>query len=403
MAKAEPIQLPVSALRLGLTIKLPLSWADHPFLRNRIEIKEPAQIEMIRGLNVPYVILLDGQELLEADNQEAPLEVPEEIEPQLQEPDVRKETRKAIRLSQKRFIECVNNSRSLFSKITSDPEGAYRLAATLVEDMLVHLLEVETPYLALVSLGEQDGSVTQHGISVAVLSLMIAKALDLPKKDMRDMALGALLHDIGKLKVPDIIRRKRTGLTPTETRFMQQHPNFGYEMLSRSGLFPPEVLQVVKHHHEYIDGSGFPDGLKGKKIPIITQIVSLANDFDSQLSSQKLISPQLALGYLFKNHSDKHAETLISVLVKVLGIYPPGTLVRLSDGSVGKVMMTTKEVRQPQVWACEPNGANPALRLLSEEPVTVDQVIKAEELHEAALRVLQADSAINFYFSAMQG
>lgn len=76
------------------------------------------------------------------------------------------------------------------------------------------------------------------------------------------------------------------------------HPNFGYDMLNRSGLFPKEVLNIVLHHHEFIDGSGFPDGLSGAKIPIITQIVSLANDYDQQLSGQQASSPQVALGLL---------------------------------------------------------------------------------------------------------
>ncbi|QYJ87520.1 DUF3391 domain-containing protein [Shewanella mesophila] len=402
VAKEKPIQIPLSKLQIGLTVKLPLSWKNHPFLLNRIKIEEEAQIELIKSLGVPYVIVLSGNELIEEEESEEVSQA--QVEEVVADPvtEAKLQVRKSLRLSQKRFIDCLNDSRSMFSKIASDPEGAYREAATLVENLLEHMYEFKHPHLALVSAGESDNSVTQHGISVAVISLMIAKAMEMSKSDMRDIALGCLFHDIGKLRVPESIRRKNTPLTPSEANFLKMHPNFGNDMLSKTGLFNKAVLNIVLHHHEFIDGSGFPDGLTEKKIPISTQLVSLANDYDDQLWSDVSRSPQVALGYLFKNHAGKHSETLISVLVKLLGIYPPGTLVQLSDGCVGKVMMTTSSVKQPQVWACNSDGGEPGLRFLMQEEVFVESVLKIEELKEGALKVLQVDNGISFYFSGMQ-
>lgn len=400
MAKAPQRKLLLSEIQLGMRVKLPLSWTNHPFLFNRVDISSAAQIEMIRGLGVPYVFLLSelnrGSETVREDK-----DVEDEIEVS-PERDLKADTRKAIRLSQKRFLENVNNCRSVLGKIVSDPEGAYRLSAALVEDLLSHLQEVEKPFLTLVGMDDNDVSVSQHGVSVAVLAMMMGHALDLSPRELRDIALGSLLHDIGKLKVPDVIRRKRSALTTHESNYLQMHPNFAYDMLNRSGLFPKEVLHIVLHHHEFIDGSGFPDGLTDHKTPIITQIVSLANDYDQQLSGQQISSPQVALGYLFKNRATKHAESLIAILVKILGIYPPGTIVKLSDGCIAKVMMTSKEVSQPQVWACKEDGSEPSLRFLSDEGVTVQKVIKAEELSEGAIRTLQVDKGVSFYFSSLQ-
>lgn len=401
VAKAEPIQIPLSKLQIGLTVKLPLSWKNHPFLLNRIKIEEDAQIELIKSLGVPYVIVLSGDELLEEEDSEEISQV--KVDEVVVDPvaEAKQQARKSLRLSQKRFIDSLNESRSMFGKIGSDPEGAYREAATLVENLLDHMHEFKHPHLALVSAGESDNSVTQHGISVAVIALMIAKAMEMPKSDMRDIALGCLFHDIGKLRVPESIRRKNTPLTTSEVNFLKMHPNFGNDMLSKTGLFNKAVLNIVLHHHEFIDGSGFPDGLTEKKIPIGTQLVSLANDYDDQLWTDVSRSPQVALGYLFKNHAGKHSETLIAVLVKLLGIYPPGTLVKLSDGCVGKVMMTTSSVKQPQVWACNIDGGEPSLRFLIQEEVFVESVLKVEELQENALKVLQVDKGISFYFSGM--
>ncbi len=208
MARVEQVHLPLAKLQIGLTIKLPLSWKNHPFLFNRVQIKEEVQIELIKSLGVPYVILLSGHELL-PEEEESSNESEEEVEQQTPEVDIKMEVRKSLRLSQQRFIKSVNDTRTAFSKTGSDPEGAYRSSAAIVEEMLEHMSEVELPELALVSAGESDSSITQHGISVAVVALMIAKTMNLNMSDMRDIALGCLYHDIGKLKVPDTIRRKR--------------------------------------------------------------------------------------------------------------------------------------------------------------------------------------------------
>jgi putative nucleotidyltransferase with HDIG domain len=382
---------------IGLTVKLPLSWTNHPFFRSKVKLEQQVQIEMIKGLDVSFVYVIDGHDLLPKTDEPVEIEQPEEVV--LEEIDYRPLAKKSMRVSQQRFVKSVNDSRTVFGKIVSDPEGAYREAATLVEDLVEHLYETETPQLTLVGSGEVDVSVTQHGLSVAVLAMMIAYTLSLPKKDIRDIALGSLFHDIGKLKVPESIRRKkRADLTAHEINFLKIHPNVGYDMLNRTGLFPQAMLDIVLHHHEFIDGSGFPDHLTEAKILLNTQIVSLANDYETLLFQHR--TPQIALGILFKTHSGKHAENLIAVLVKILGIYPPGTIVHLTDDSVAKVMMTTADVKQPHVWSCNVSGGESSLRFLINEDVQVHDVIKLEALTDGAVKTLQAYRPISFYFNS---
>jgi HD-GYP domain-containing protein (c-di-GMP phosphodiesterase class II) len=403
VAKAELIQLPASQMVIGLTVKLPLGWTQHPFFINRIKLTSQAQIELIRGLELTFVYVLAGHELLPEviedveDIQAAPIQVKAKPKKVL---DSKAAVIKAMRVGQQRFLSNINESRSVFAQFAIEPDKAYREAATMVEGFVDHLHETDTPYLALVGSGEMDVSVTQHGISVAVLSLMIGHTLELPKSDLRDLALGSLFHDFGKLKVPDNIRRKRGELTEPEQNYLKMHPNLGFDLLNACNLYPKSVLNIVLHHHEYIDGSGYPDHLTEKDIPLLTQIVALANDYEGLLE-QFTFSPQLALGTLFKSHAKKHAQKLIEALVKVLGIYPPGTLVSLSDGSIGKVMMTTREVKQPHVWSCNLGGGEANLRFLLEENVTVSSVLRLDELSEGALKTLKADSPISFYFSAL--
>ncbi|WP_442800740.1 HD-GYP domain-containing protein [Shewanella sp. AS16] len=392
------IRLPLSQLEVGLTVKLPLSWREHPFMLNKIKIKDDAQIALIRGLDIPYVYLVEGEPTADVAIQ-VPQSEPEPPEAEAVRDPVA-ETRKAIHASQKQFFQGVSDTRSLYSKLNSDPEGAYRLSATLVEDLMTHLHGSDTPQLALVKVAPNEVNITQHGVSVAVIAMMMGHSLGLAPRELRDIALGCLFHDIGKFKVPDAIRRKRGALNEHETKFMRMHPNFGHEMLERSGLFPAEMLHIVLHHHEYLDGSGYPHRLKGKQIPLLTQIVSLANDYEHQFGNEQVDSPQLALGYLFKHHGAKHSPELLSTLVKVLGIYPPGTLVSLTDGSIAKVVMTTGEAKQPHVLACQPGSGQLALRFLIEEEVHIAQILKREAVSDTLAGRLQLDMGISYYFCA---
>ncbi|MFQ6370613.1 HD-GYP domain-containing protein [Shewanella sp. YIC-542] len=395
MEKTEEIRLSLSQLQKGITVKLPLSWTDHPFLFNKIEIISDAQINMIRQLGVPYVILLSGtlENAAEPLVAESNVSQPAEILPALD-----KLARKHLRQSQSQFINALNGIRGGFGKVVSDPEGASREISVLVETMLTQLLDADTAHLALVISGESRPTATQHGVSVAVLSMMMGKALQLPKPALRTLATGALLHDIGKLRIPPAIRNKRGALTTPEKNFIAMHPTYGHELLKRGGMFSDEVLDIVWHHHEFMDGSGYPDGLDSGKLPLTTQIVALVNDYDNLLWRDEMVSPQVALGYLFKNRVKQHSDTLIQALVKILGVYPPGTLVQLTDDSLAKVVVTTNNVMQPLVWCCQRDGKKGCYRILSEEETSIARALKVEELSENAKKTLRLDAGISFYF-----
>lgn len=282
---SKVVKLPLSRLIVGLTIKLPLSWTNHPFIFNQFEIETESQIELIKSLNIAYVYLISGEELI-TSIAEKPVAAAVEKSAEDYAKERISSLRKSLRVSQQRFQKCGLECRTAFSKISAEPEGAYRAAATLVEVLMDHIKETPMPGLALVSSGE-DSSVTEHGVSVATLSMLLGHLLKCSNSELRDMAMGALFHDLGKRKVPDTIRRKKSNLSDHEVNFLKMHPKFGYDMMSKQNLFPDAVLDIVLHHHEWADGSGYPNGLKGSEIALTTQIVALANDFETLLKGGK--------------------------------------------------------------------------------------------------------------------
>ncbi|WP_168195193.1 HD-GYP domain-containing protein [Shewanella sp. SNU WT4] len=399
MAKEHLPQIPLNRLQVGLTVKLPLSWQDNPFWINRITLSSALQIEMIRGLGCQFVYLIAGEPLAEPDFTEDSnrdnhhLLVPHSHSQQFQ-------TRKAIRLSQQRFLHAVNDTRMTYSLLGHDPQGAIKLAEQLALEMIDHLQEHPTAKLALVDLGDSQISVTQHSSSVAVLALSIGRALNLPIDDLKCLALGSLFHDIGLLTLPDSLRASLFSLSDDERKLMKLHTRFSHELVDSPARFDERVCDIARHHHECIDGSGYPDGLQGNDIPLLTQIVALADEYDHQIGGDNMGSPQDALGHLSNHSAGKHANELMQTLESVLGQYPPGTLVRLSDGSIGKVLMTSANVETPAVWGCEIDGTDAGLKFLASANLRIEEVIKLESLTENAIKALKADAAISYYFTA---
>ena len=394
-------EIPVSDIKVGQTIKLPLSWTNHPFLRNKVFLKSEVEIEMIKGLGVPHVILLEDVSNNQApQTQQTDVSTVEESNEAPQVLDESKLLKKSLLSSQKRFSNSISDNKAVHSKVVTDPEGAYRLSSSTVESLLSHMLEVDKPYLTLVEGNDTAVSVSQHCVSVAVVSMLMARILKVDEDLIRDIALGSLLHDYGKFKIPDSILRKRGELTASERNFYNLHPNYGVKVLSGQEYVSKISLHIIGHHHEFIDGSGYPDGLKAKQIPLSTQIVSLVNEFDNLLSDDRFSTPQIALGHLFKNGAKRHSANLISALVKIMGIYPPGTLVKLSDGTVGKVMVTGEQVKKPNVLSCEPNGLNISLKVLSQDDIEIEKVITVNDISDDAKISLRAANPISFYFTA---
>ncbi|RYV03199.1 phosphohydrolase [Shewanella sp. OPT22] len=393
-------EIAVSELKVGQIIKLPLSWTNHPFLRNRVILKSEVEIEMIKGLGVPYVILLDDVNSAAENEQISEQQSTETTQDEPLPEDESKLLRKSLSVSQKRFYKSISDTKAVHSKIVTDPDGAYRLSASTVEALLADMLEVDKPYLTLVEGNDTSVSINQHCVSVAVVSMLMARLLKVDQDLIRDIALGSLLHDYGKFKVPDSILRKKDELTVSERNFYNLHPNYGVNVLKDQEYISKVALHIIGHHHEYLDGSGYPDKLKEKQIPLSTQIVSLVNQFDNLLSDVRFPTPQIALGHLFKNGAKKHSPNLISALVKIMGIYPPGTLVKLSDNSVGKVMITNEQVKKPSVLCCKVDGSDASLKTLSKEDIEIVKVITVDDLSSEAKTSIKATSPISFYFTA---
>jgi len=197
-------------------------------------------------------------------------------------------------------------------------------------------------------LKQHDEYSYQHSLSVAIWAVALGRQIGLHKRDLRSLAIGAMLMDVGKLLVdPDLLQANRA-LTEEETREMRHHVAHGVHLVKKSGIVNQDVLDMVAFHHERHDGSGYPRGLKGDQIPPFARIAGIVDTYDaitSQRSYAEARAPADAIKALYQER-DKHFQAeLVEALIQAIGIYPAGTIVELTSGEVGIVVAESRNRR----------------------------------------------------------
>ena len=221
-------------------------------------------------------------------------------------------------------------------------------AKQLVSELADQVLTNQHALVWLTFLKNRDEYTANHCVNVCILALSFGRCLGLNKQQLNQVGLGGLLHDLGKMKIPDKILNKPGKLAPEEFEIMKQHPELGFQLLKNEKALSMEVLDAVLHHHERKRSHGYPDQLAEEKIPLLTQIISIVDVYDAVTSNRCYhdgISPYEALNSIYKWADKDFNKELVESLIKCLGIYPIGSLVELSNGMIGVVISASKSAR----------------------------------------------------------
>ncbi len=189
----------------------------------------------------------------------------------------------------------------------------------------------------------RDAYTAEHCLRVAIFCVAFARFLGLPDDDLEIVGMCGLLHDLGKLKVPDEILNKPGALTPDEHRIMRQHTTLGYELLRADSSLDPIISDVTRHHHERMDGQGYPQQLAEWQISRFARLVSIVDAFDA-ITSDRCYRDGLptsdAIRILYQNRGQQFDASMVEAFIRMIGVYPPGSLVELSTGEVAIVVAT---------------------------------------------------------------
>ena len=226
--------------------------------------------------------------------------------------------------------------------------------------------------LSLLS-GTEDSYTQTHALNVSLLSGHIAKKLaegGMIKPDIIEKAIVAgLLFDIGKTAIPREILEKRDPLTAKELHVMRTHVNESVKMCREAGIVDRDILDGIATHHERFDGSGYFKGLVGSQIPIIGRILAVADTFDamtSQRAYKDAVSSKLSFNFIMSANETHFDPDICRVFISGMGVYPPGSIVELSNGRIGTVVaMTPGNLLQPKI-AVKENGESTIVDLAAE-------------------------------------
>lgn len=327
--------IPVSELRVGMYVILPLSWSEHDFLRSKFKLASAEQIDKIRAHGLREVAVdLERSDVAPGDKM-APQSVSEleyvshsdvvvdpkdQAPPPLWNPDtlVPPELREAIhdrRLPPEQKAQAVyHHTRDMMQRMLDAPGPAnIRAGKEAIRSVTDLILTDDQTARSLLRITAHDFYTYTHSVNVGITSLMLAKALfkNSDGHDLHELGAGFFLHDLGKVMVDPAIINKPARLDETEMRRMRIHPYQGYKLLRDADALSEECRVIVMEHHELMDGGGYPKRIKGDQIHIYGRICCIADVFDAltaERSYKKAMTPFDALTLMrdkMPNHFDR--------------------------------------------------------------------------------------------------
>lgn len=406
-------------LCVGMHVHLDLPWTEHPFTFSSFKIKSTDQIEALRSMGlgrVRYNPSKSDAKPLPASSEDsnqaaAPRSSDDSAFYRAKRARIERLTAQQCRVAQceREFLTSTRAVKDINKDVFAKPERARQGAETLVQAMADSMLTEADVAINLMKDSAAGEDVYFHSLNVALLSLMLAKELKAPVSAIRLLGLGVMFHDVGKNDIPDRITRKGDALTAAELSLLQKHCAYGVEIGRKLGL-PKEALVVIAQHHELIDGSGYPSGLKGNEFVMLARIASIANAYDNLCNPVRIsaaLTPHQALALMYAHQRDRFDPTALATFVRCLGIYPPGTIVALSNESLGMVVSvnSTKPLK-PMVLVYDslvPREQAVLVELESEPDVAIVRAIVPDQLPKPIYDYFSPRRRVAYYFDATSG
>ena len=247
-----------------------------------------------------------------------------------------------VRLNEQVKTRIKEDVTKLFDDIESDSNAS--LAQNISDTILNDVLKKDGVGLNLDELKVSDEYTFKHSVDVAAGSIILAKYLGLGADNIRDIGTAGVLHDIGKIMIPNEILNKNGKLTDKEFAVIKNHPVYGYQMLSKNQSIAEPIRRAVLYHHEKFCGGGYPSGLKGNEIPLYARVLSVIDVFDALVTERpyhKAYSVADTLEIMYTMYAQFDAE-VFQAFLKSLIVYPIGSVITLSNGVQAQVIKTNK-------------------------------------------------------------
>ncbi|WP_092760048.1 HD-GYP domain-containing protein [Rhodoferax sp. OV413] len=324
-------------------------WMEHPFWRNHFVLTDPQDIALILASSIQEVwidtskgkdLAADTPALAQTESLAA---VQQEVHAAEAVPSDTQPT--SLAAEYKRAAEiCVKSKRAIMTMLQEARMGKTvdtELASHMVQEISDSMLRNHEAMINLARLKTADDYTYMHSVAVCALMVALARRLELDEAQTRSMGLAGLLHDLGKAMMPMEVLNKPGKLTDAEFAIIQSHPAQGHKLLVEGQVLDPIVLDVVLHHHEKTDGTGYPQRQKDEEISLYAKMGAVCDVYDAITSNRpykKGWDPAESLKRMAEWTNGHLDAQVFQAFVKSLGIYPTGSLVRLTSGRIGVVV-----------------------------------------------------------------
>lgn len=382
-------------LRVGMHVhEVCGSWFAHSFWRSSFKVKDAAQLAELQA--IPQVVI-DTSKGPDVDAGGPPSTIMDDVEVgSTDAPDTSlgalddapaPETACSFQQEVVRASKLIAQSRQAMKSMFQDARLGKAVDAEtclpLVADIEASVARNPGAIVSLARLKTSDDYTFMHSVAVCALMVALGRQLGLSASDIREAGLAGLVHDLGKARMPLEVLNKPGALTPEEFTIMKSHPQAGHAMLVEGKGVGPIPLDVCLHHHEKVNGKGYPHGLKGDEISVFAKMGAVCDVYDAITSNRPYKagwdpaeSIQKMAQWAKEGHFD---ERIFQAFVKSIGIYPTGSLVKLKSGRLGVVVeQSSGSLLQPMVRVFYSTKAN--------EPITPELVDMAQSADQIVSR-----------------
>jgi len=222
-----------------------------------------------------------------------------------------------------------------------------------VEPILESMIRNSDAFMWLSKMRQHDACSYQHSVQNCALGIAFGRHMGLHKRELNILAMGLLLMDVGKIKLPKELLAKSTPLTSAETTVMRKHVAFTVEILRRTKGIDENIINIALTHHERYDGSGYPNGLIGVQTPAYGRMAAIIDCYDAMITTtpyREAIPEHKALQNIYNLRGKAFQQELVELFMQCMGVYPTGSLVELSSGAVGAILsQNTQQKLKPKV------------------------------------------------------
>jgi len=415
----QPVPIDPSQVVTGLYVWLDVRWDEHPFLSNRLMVKTAKDVAVIQSLDVsgrlycypdkstvpipafvPPAPVTDGQ--AEAVAAQAAAIAAELKQIEAVKKEKRQRQKDAAARADRAWENAARNTKEALLTLGRSPKAAGELIAALSKETASSIANGQEILLHLLG-DKKDQGPQFHALNVLTLCMLVGKKVGLTERELADLAMGALAHDAGKVQVPPQII-KNPHRKKHEEDFFRQHVLFSFQLASTSGAFTKEALAIIADHHEAVNGTGWPRGRRDSTRA--ARILAAVNRYDNLCTPEAVgvepLMPAEALARMFKVEGAQFDTALLGALIKLLGIYPPGTVVQLNDSSLALVVAPGPESLRPQVLVYTPEISKdeaPTIELHTEPELKITEAIRPSTLPPDVLAWLNPQQRLSYFFS----